>query len=116
MTIGERIKQGRLAKGWTQRQLAEKMGYSNHSTVARVEAGRIDLPQSRVAQFADVLGVSVSRLMGWEEKPEEFGSLAASVLLDPKLLKLVQEFQTLDEEDRATVSSLVSSLANKKKD
>jgi transcriptional regulator with XRE-family HTH domain len=114
MTIGERIKQGRQAKGWTQRQLAEHMGYSNHSTVARAEAGKMDLPLSRVSQFAEVLGVSAEHLMGWKEEPEEFGALAAEVLKDPELLQLVKNYRELSAADRATVGALVSSLAIKK--
>lgn len=114
--IGDRIKTRRMELGWNQRDLAEKMGYKNHSAVARAEAGKVDLPQSKVEQFAKVLGVKPGYLMGWEEKPEEFGALAAEVLKDPKLLHLVKNYIELGEADRDAVSALVSSLANKKKD
>lgn len=113
--IGDRIKTRRMELGWNQRDLAEKMGYKNHSAVARAEAGKVDLPQSKVEQFAKVLGVKPGYLMGWEEKPEEFGALAAEVLKDPQLIKLVQEYRTLDATDRDAVSALVSSLSHKKK-
>ena len=116
MTIGERIKARREEMGWTLRDLATKMGYSNHSTVARAEAGKIDLPQSRIVQFANVLGVTPGYLMGWQENPEAAGKLAADVLKDPELLQLAQDFQQLDAADRGTVLALVSSLAAKKKD
>lgn len=114
MHIGDRIKARRTELGWNQRTLAEKMGYKNHSAVARAEAGKVDLPQSKVAQFAKVLGVKPGYLMGWEQKPEEFGALAAEVLKDPELLQLVRNFKELSAADRATVSALVSSLAIKK--
>jgi len=65
MHIGDRIKARRICLGWSQRDLAERMGYKNHSTVARVEAGTVDLPQSKVEQFAEVLGVTPGYLMGW---------------------------------------------------
>lgn len=116
MTIGERIKVRRVELQLSQKDLADKLGYSNHSTVARAESGKLDLPQSRVAQYAQALGVSIGYLMGWDERPEDFGALAAQVLKDPILLQLVQDFQTLDDADRATVCALVSSLAAKKKD
>jgi transcriptional regulator with XRE-family HTH domain len=116
MTIGERIRARRIALQMSQKDLADKLGYSNHSTVARAESGKLDLPQSRLAQYADVLGVSVGHLMGLDERPDDFGALAAQVLKDPALLQLVQDFQTLDGADRATVCALVSSLAAKKKD
>lgn len=56
MNVGDRIKECRMALGWSQRELSDKMGYSNHSTITRVENGQVDLPQSKLVKFADVLG------------------------------------------------------------
>ena len=70
MKIGEKIKQRRKELRWSQRYLAEKMGY-NHSTITRIETGKIDIPQSRIVQFADVLNTDVAYLMDWEEKTIE---------------------------------------------
>lgn len=67
MTIGNRIKDTRIQRGWSQRDLAKRMGYSNHSTIGKIESGKVDIPQSRIVQFADVLGVTVAYLMNWEE-------------------------------------------------
>lgn len=68
MNIGERIKIKRIEKGWSQRDLAAKMNYSNHSTIGKIETGKVDIPQSRIVQFAEVLGVSVAFLMGWDDE------------------------------------------------
>ncbi len=68
MTIGERIKAKRIEMGWSQRELAKRMNYQNHSTVTKIEAGKVDLPQKRLEQFAKVLNTDVAYLMGWEEK------------------------------------------------
>lgn len=114
--LGERIKQLRVKNGLTQEELAAKMGYKSKSTINKIELGVNDIPQSRVAQFAKVLNTSVGYLMGWEEKPEDAGALAAEVLKDPALTSLVEDFLTLDDSDRATVRALVASLAKKKKD
>lgn len=116
MTIGERIKAKRKELKWSQRELADKMGYSNHSTVVRAESGQIDLPQSRILQFAEVLGVTPGFLMGWEQEPEDLGALAAEVLKDPALLEVVKNYRSLSEADRGTVAALVASLAKNKKD
>ena len=70
MKIGEKIKQRRKELKCSQRDLAERMGY-NHSTVTRIETGKIDIPQSRILQFAEVLGVSVAYLMGWDDDKKE---------------------------------------------
>ena len=114
MDIGERIKARREELGISQRSLAKRLGYSDHTTITRTEAGKVDLPLSRVAQFAEALRVSPAYLMGWEDEPEDLGALAAEVLKDPALLKLVQGFRELSAADRATVSALVASLAQKK--
>lgn len=116
MTIGDRIKAKRKELKWTQRELANRMGYSNHSTVVRAESGQIDLPQSRILQFAEVLGVTPGYLMGWEQEPEDLGALAAEVLKDPVLLEVVKNYREMSEADRATFSTLAASLAKKKKD
>lgn len=79
MNIGEKIKLRRKELKWSQRDLAERMGY-NHSTITRIETGQIDIPQSRILQFAEVLHTDVSYLMGWgEEKPTEDGELSENM-------------------------------------
>lgn len=116
--IGANIKARRQELRMSQRDLAVRLGYSNHSTVARVEAGKVDLPQSRVAQFAKALGVTPGHLLGWDTpKPATVqGAIAAEVLKNPDTLQLVQNYLSLSEADQYTVRLMVASLANKKKD
>lgn len=113
--IGKNIKARREELGMTQRELAAKMGYSNHTTITKIESGKNDLPQSKIAQFAKVLNTSPGQLLGWYDEPEEAGALAAEVLLQPEVYNLVQDFLSLDEADQAMVTALVSSLAAKAK-
>ena len=115
MTIGERIKARRKELKMSQREMAARLGYTDHTTLTRIEAGKVDLPQSRIVKIAEVLGVTPGYIMGWEQEPEELGALAAAVVTDPSVLHLVQNFMRLSEADRATVSTLVDSLAKKKK-
>jgi transcriptional regulator with XRE-family HTH domain len=115
MTIGERIKARRQELKLSQREMAARLGYTDHTTLTRIEAGKIDLPQSRIVKIAEVLGVTPGYIMGWEQEPEDMGALAAMVLKEPGLLKLVKNYSVLDESDRATVAALVESLAGKKK-
>ena len=67
MTIGKRIKAKREELGLSQRDLAQKMQYTNHSTIGKIERGQVDVSQTRIVQFAEVMGTSVAYLMGWEE-------------------------------------------------
>lgn len=65
MTIGNRIKQFRIEKGWSQAELAKKMGYTDRSTICLVEKGKSDLTASSIMKYADVFGVTPSEIMGW---------------------------------------------------
>lgn len=51
----------------TQTDLAKKLGYTDKSMISKIENGSIDLPQSKIISFAEVLNISPSDLMGWEE-------------------------------------------------
>lgn len=72
MHIGERIRNRRLELEWSQRELARRMNYSNNSTIAKIEQGKVEVVQSKIVQFASVLGVSVPYLMGWEDSSADF--------------------------------------------
>jgi len=56
--VGERIRSRRLYLGMTQEYIAGKMGL-DFQTVQRYEYGQFRIPASRLAQFAEILEVSV---------------------------------------------------------
>ena len=72
-TIGNNILLLRKQLGWSQEELAKKMGYKTKSSINKIELGKNDIPQSKIVQFADVLGTTPAFLMGWdeEENPEQ---------------------------------------------
>lgn len=113
--VGDRIKARRQELQMSQRELAARMGYSNHSTITRIEAGSVDLPQSRISQFAEALGVTPAHLMGWDAEPEDMGGLAAEVLTSPDLLQLVQDYLSVSEADQYALRLMAASLAGKNK-
>ena len=102
MSIGEKIKERRIALNLSQRDLAERMGYSNHSTIARIEAGKVDLPQSKIVQFAEVLKISIADLMGWKDEIEEKPVETANKMVD-SLLRLGIELKEADNLDFMTM-------------
>ena len=114
MKIGERIKLRRQELGWSQRELAARMKYSHHSTLARIESGQVDVTQSRIVQFAEVLGVSVAHLMGWEETQKKNDILSDIILTlreDSELLDIVESLTKLDAEKRTAIKSLISAFS-----
>lgn len=66
-TVGENILLMRKRLGWTQEELAKRMGYKSKSTINKIELGINDIPQSKIVKFADVLGTTPAHLMGWTE-------------------------------------------------
>lgn len=115
LQLYENIKARRKAAKMTQEELARLTGYTDRSSIARIEKGEIDLPQSKIAQFAEALGTTPGHLMGWDAEPEDLGAIAAQVLMDPAVLNMMQEYNTLSTSDQFMVRTLVSSLAAKNK-
>lgn len=66
--IGYKIKARREYLGMSQKELAEKMGYKSHTTIAKIENGTNDVVQTNVVKFAEVLNTTIAYLMGWEEE------------------------------------------------
>ena len=62
--FGRRVHYYRELNGMTLQELSDKSGYTSRSTVAKLEKGQVDAPQSKVKALADALGVSPLDLLG----------------------------------------------------
>jgi len=58
------IKKYRKLRSMTQDELAKQTGYTDRSSIAKIERGDVDLPQSKIMMFAEALGVTAGTLMG----------------------------------------------------
>ena len=47
MTTGEIIQKLRLERGWSQEQLAERVGYSHKSSINKIEHSKCDLSRAK---------------------------------------------------------------------
>jgi transcriptional regulator with XRE-family HTH domain len=115
MNIGDRIKARRVSLGWSQRELATRVGYKNHSVVARIEAGTVDLPQSRIEQFARVLGVTHGYLIGLiseaeSKKNDQLAKLIVKMRTDVSFYKTVAALAELTEKQRLAVDQLIAAF------
>ena len=70
--LGARIKQLREELELSQADLAEALGYSNRSTIAKIEKGVNDITQSKIAAFADALNTTPAYLLGWTADPYDY--------------------------------------------
>ena len=62
----KRIRELRISAGLSQDELAKKTGYNDRSSIAKIEAGKVDLTQSKLVAFADALNTTPGYLIGWE--------------------------------------------------
>ena len=72
MELYNRIKTLREGLGMSQAELAEKLGYSDRSTIAKIESGKNDIVQSKIRAFADALDTTTAYLMGWTDDPYDY--------------------------------------------
>lgn len=61
--MARQIKAERAAAGWTQAELAERIG-KDKQTVMRYEAGTRDVPVSQLGQLAHAFSISPQELLG----------------------------------------------------
>lgn len=64
-TLYSRIRERREALEMSQTELAEILGYSDRSTIAKIEKGVNDITQSKIEAFARALHTTPAYLMGW---------------------------------------------------
>lgn len=68
-TMYERIKRLREEQNISQEELAKKSGYSNRSTITKIEKGERKPTIDKIKAIANALNVTPAYLMGWE--PDE---------------------------------------------
>lgn len=90
-TLYDRIRSRRVELGMTVEELAHKMGYKDKSSISKIENGKADIPQSKIAVFAEALETTPAYLMGWEEDSaarQESGLIPPGFLPMPKMKKV----------------------------
>lgn len=83
MDMYERIKKLRIKLGISQDELAEKVGYTNRSSIGKVEAGAVDLSQSKILAFAKALNTTPQYLMGFEDDQNMYSSAGLDYIKVP---------------------------------
>ena len=65
------IRKRRESLGMTQRELAAKSGYTDHTTIAKMEKGLVDITMGRLQKIAEALETTPLELTGWMENDDE---------------------------------------------
>lgn len=116
--IGKNIKKERERLGWTQEELARRMGYTSKTTINKVEMGINDIPQRKIMKYAEVLGVAPGVLMGWvTEEGNKKNDVTADIVVklrnDSEFFEVVSLLVDCPAEQYALVKQLLSALAQK---
>lgn len=68
LEVYKNIKRFRQESGLTQDALARLTGYTDRSSITKIEKGLVDLQLSKIELFAIALNTTPKALMGWDDK------------------------------------------------
>ena len=81
LKLYQNIKKLREEKGLSQDALAKLTGYTDRSSITKIEKGLVDLQQSKIELFANALGTTSRELVGWDdETPQDKKGVIVNVL------------------------------------
>ena len=108
VSIGTRISQLRQDRGWTQKELAEKVGIgSNH--VSRIETGKMKPRRSTMKAIADVFEISLEDLEALAQVPDR--NIEERIAKDdPDLAVLISQIPLLNSEQRDALRVTLRSM------
>lgn len=89
--LGERIKQTRTLREWTQEELAKKIGTTKH-VISNWERGKANPDPEQIIALANALEVSTDFLLGLSDYPQPhfrdpFGQLSITPTIDYSFVK-----------------------------
>ena len=107
--LPERLKALRKQKDFSQQELAELAGV-HYTHIGRYERGQAKPTTETLRRLAEVLGVSLDYLVDGAT-----GDVARATFEDRDLLRQFQELQTLDDEDKRIIKTLIDAFLARKK-
>ena len=92
LKLGLNIRYYRKLRGLTQEELGKRMGYER-SAIAKIETGKIDIPLSKLSQFAKVLDCHPGDLLDMDTSfsEQQLRLMAYTRRLSDKYLEKLEE-------------------------
>lgn len=142
--FGQNLKRLRLERGMSQDELAKALGYTNRSSINKIEVGRSSVPTEKITLLAQILNVSplelfrddepvitisdrppfkvdfsIQKLLwrsmaAYEEAEEPVGDL-----YDPEeedTYQLIENYEQLDDGQKQMVQAYVQALLDSRKE
>ena len=114
MTKGERIKQLREAKGYTQEELAKLLN-TTKQTISKYEKEIVtNIPSDRIENMAKILDTTPEYILGWE-KVQKNNDIIADIVIrmrkDDDFLSVVEKLNAItDKEQLQSVERMLSAF------
>lgn len=109
--IGERIRSRRLQLRLSQEELALKTGYTDRSTINKIEKSTRGLSQDKVTVFARALKTSEAYLLGlvddpnWRMRTTEENDFIATINDSERIL--IEKYRAADDEKKRIIAYLL---------
>lgn len=110
--VYKNIKRARKLRGWSQSEMAARLGYADKTAISKIENGRMDLSIPALERIASVLGVKASELMGNHSESSNIDKFVET--LTPDEFALVEEYREADERGRALAHETLKICKSKK--
>ena len=101
MTTGDIIKRLRLERGMAQSELAEAVGYAHKSQINKIEMGKSDISQKKIALIAKALEVTPDVLFFGTSEQDEIQYFA-------------ERISGMDKEEREDLKAYMDFLVSKR--
>ena len=105
VALGTRIAQFRRERGWTQQELAEKLGVAQQ-TLAHYEVGRIRIPASTLPLLATLFMTPVDTLVGHTQHMQRTGKRGPA----PKWQQQIEAIAQLPKAQQRFVSQMLDTV------
>jgi transcriptional regulator with XRE-family HTH domain len=103
---GQIIKALRTQAQMSQDELAKKSGYGDRSSIAKIESGKVDLPESKIKLFAEIFSVTPAALMGLEPVLPP----VKTEIMSSDEIELIQKYKQLTEINKGRVLQHIDTL------
>lgn len=108
---GQNLRRLRQEKGMSQEELAKALGYTNRSSINKIEIGRSSIPTEKIQLTAQVLGVSPLELFDAEYEDDTLSQSDYAVQSDKiKTMIFNGDIQKLTEPNQARLMSYYQAL------
>ena len=116
MILSKRIKSRREELGLSQEELATMLGYKSRSSINKIELGKSDITQHKIAAFAKALQTTPAYLMGWtdneetEKKNDAISDIILNLRSDSEFLKITTIINKMPKEQYGAINAFLTVL------